>query len=1005
MKTRNKVFGRIGKVVAFKCAVIRLLGKFHLLNAQTTRALVDYVLVEGSDLFCADWYLQANPDVARAKCDPVWHFCNVGGKEGRAPSPAFDGNDYLKRYPDVQKKGMVPLLHYLRHGAKEHRRFRPIPTALSAFEWLKGYVLRSGLFDAKWCGMSVSDYLRTGWVRGIDPSRRFSTAGYFALNPDVAKAKICPLVHYLLYGQYEGRSWDIDDQAIKRLVAEADERHGQMSLQADFPFPHSAVPVFWKRSPRRGKHGRLAVFAAYSKDGTIPDTTLYYLRGLRRVVDDIVFVSDNPVLPSEVDKIKKLVCCAWCERHEEYDFGSYKRGWRYVMGTPKLRGCSEIVFCNDSCYGPVTPFDDIFLTMSKRNVDFWGMVGSRELQWHLQSYFWVLTRKVFMSGAFMKFIQSVCREKSVRDVVLKYEVPFTQQMIDAGFSAASYVFLNVGENEPPRLYRENPTAAPIYCLEQGSPLVKVKAIKCLDTNNDGVGRTIDAVTARNPMLGAMLECFRPQYGNITFSVILPTYNRAYCIDRAIDAILNQTYQKFELIIIDDGSTDGTEEHVRKKYGEFIKSGVIKYSWGKNAGVCKSRNRGLSCASGDWIAYVDSDNMPVPTFLELVAQTIVRNPGHKTFYGRLKFMSTKKQVGSPFSFDALLEANYIDLGTFVHSRSIVGELGGFDESMTRLVDWDLVIRYTEKYPPAYIGQILLIYNDTDSPDRISKSVDYVSNLHHLRSKRRKDIVVTTVVTSYNHEKYIEKAIESAIWQKENGVTHEILLSDDGSTDGTRDIIRRYARKYPFIRDISSDENLGISANLRKCFAAASGKYVAILEGDDYWMWDSKISRQVAFLEANPDCSMVFSRIKLLHQKTGKFSSFQRQERLPTKLTGEDFLKDPYQNPIANFSCCMFVTEIARHFPKILYSVRFNEIACAFYIVQKGAIGFLPIPMTAYRLHDHGVWSSGDKEKNLRSAIESREVALKVCASRYSERMSGIIDELKAQLRALQGTEGK
>ena len=125
MKTRNKVFGRIGIVVAFKCAVIRLLGKLRLLDDQRVRAFVDYVLVEGSDLFCADWYLQANPDVARAKCDPVWHYCNAGGNEGRAPSPAFDGKDYLRRHRDVRRKGMNPLVHYLRYGRREKRDFLP----------------------------------------------------------------------------------------------------------------------------------------------------------------------------------------------------------------------------------------------------------------------------------------------------------------------------------------------------------------------------------------------------------------------------------------------------------------------------------------------------------------------------------------------------------------------------------------------------------------------------------------------------------------------------------------------------------------------------------------------------------------------------------------------------------------------------------------------------------------------------------------------------------------
>jgi glycosyltransferase involved in cell wall biosynthesis len=195
------------------------------------------------------------------------------------------------------------------------------------------------------------------------------------------------------------------------------------------------------------------------------------------------------------------------------------------------------------------------------------------------------------------------------------------------------------------------------------------------------------------------------------------------------------------------------------------------------------------------------------------------------------------------------------------------------------------------------------------------------------------------------------------------------------------------------------NRGISANLRHCFAESSGKYIAVLEGDDYWLWDSKIARQVEFMEKNPDCSMVFSRIVLMHEGRDNPAEFKRQSSLPTKLTGEDFLKDPYQNPIANFSCCMFRADVAKKFPDILFSTRFNEIACGFYIEQIGPIGFIPIAMSAYRIHSGGTWSAGGRRKNIESAIQSREIALAVAAPKYKDRIQAIIDGLKKQLKEL------
>ena len=95
------------------------------------------------------------------------------------------------------------------------------------------------------------------------------------------------------------------------------------------------------------------------------------------------------------------------------------------------------------------------------------------------------------------------------------------------------------------------------------------------------------------------------------------------------------------------------------------------------------------------------------------------------------------------------------------------------------------------------------------------------------------IVTTVITSYNHRAYIRDAVDSALRQNVP-FRHEILLSDDGSTDGTADVMAEYAAKHPgVVRDVSTKTNRGISANMRDCLGAARGEYVAILEGDDYY----------------------------------------------------------------------------------------------------------------------------------------------------------------------------
>lgn len=117
------------------------------------------------------------------------------------------------------------------------------------------------------------------------------------------------------------------------------------------------------------------------------------------------------------------------------------------------------------------------------------------------------------------------------------------------------------------------------------------------------------------------------------------------------------------------------------------------------------------------------------------------------------------------------------------------------------------------------------------------------------------LVSVKVITYNHAEYISKCLDGILMQKTN-FPFEIVIGEDCSTDGTREIVFDYAKKYPdTIRIITSDENVGMMKNSRRVFLAAKGKYIAFCEGDDYWIDPLKLQKQVDFLEANPDYGMV------------------------------------------------------------------------------------------------------------------------------------------------------
>ncbi len=480
----------------------------------------------------------------------------------------------------------------------------------------------------------------------------------------------------------------------------------------------------------------------------------------------------------------------------------------------------------------------------------------------------------------------------------------------------------------------------------------------------------------------------------SFSVIMPTYNRKKMITNAIDSLLCQSYKIFELIIVDDGSTDGTDDFLKKKYEKEISSGIIRYFYQKNSGCCKARNFGLKMAKNDWIAYLDSDNELANDFLKTMASAIECNPNAKTFYGKFHAINSDKDriVGQEFDFNCLISENFIDLGVFVHHRSVGEQLGGFDENMTRLVDYDLITRYVREYKPIFIDKIIMKYNDGNESDRISKSGNLMDNWNYYKIKNTNFIKVSTIITSFNHEKYIEQAIESAITQQGNFI-HEIIISDDGSSDETPKIIEKYAIKYPhLIRNISEKRNVGISKNMKKCIKEATGKYIFICEGDDYWCDVFKIKKQIEFSEKH-GYSFVFNDIKIFNEEKNTITCAIQHKTLNNELCGWDALKAPELSLPVTFSCCMFDSKILKNIPEILYEGRLSEIGLFFYFEKFSKIGYIPQAMTVYRQHKGSVWSGASEEDKKRQKIRVREVALAVCRKEYKKTLEKIIAQLK------------
>jgi glycosyltransferase involved in cell wall biosynthesis len=116
-------------------------------------------------------------------------------------------------------------------------------------------------------------------------------------------------------------------------------------------------------------------------------------------------------------------------------------------------------------------------------------------------------------------------------------------------------------------------------------------------------------------------------------------------------------------------------------------------------------------------------------------------------------------------------------------------------------------------------------------------------------------ISVIVVTYNHEDFIAQAIESVLAQSTDRLL-EVIISEDKSTDRTRDIVKDYARRDKRIRLILSERNVRSNEVVARALRSAVGRYVCILDGDDYWLASDKLEHQATFLDANPHYSAVF-----------------------------------------------------------------------------------------------------------------------------------------------------
>lgn len=266
-------------------------------------------------------------------------------------------------------------------------------------------------------------------------------------------------------------------------------------------------------------------------------------------------------------------------------------------------------------------------------------------------------------------------------------------------------------------------------------------------------------------------------------------------------------------------------------------------------------------------------------------------------------------------------------------------------------------------------------------------------------------LSVMIVTYNQARYIEQAVRSALAQK-IGFEYEIVVADDGSTDGTREIVERIAGENPGrVRLVGQDVHVGVQANFINGYNACTGQYLAVLNGDDYWISPYKLQRQVNFLERHAECAICFHNVLTVHEDgTPEALAFPAGRK---EFAGVDDLL------VDNFipsSSVVYRGGLIREFLDWPGAALTWNWAVHLQHAQYGRVGYLADTMAVSRHHAAGLWNGAAPKAKAEAAITmleglnqhfGRKYDALIRASVARWQSVGTLDQLHTTFKRLEG----
>jgi glycosyltransferase involved in cell wall biosynthesis len=239
-------------------------------------------------------------------------------------------------------------------------------------------------------------------------------------------------------------------------------------------------------------------------------------------------------------------------------------------------------------------------------------------------------------------------------------------------------------------------------------------------------------------------------------------------------------------------------------------------------------------------------------------------------------------------------------------------------------------------------------------------------------------VSVCLITYNHENYIEKAIQGILNQKTD-FEFEIIVGDDLSTDGTSKIIESYQNEYPkLFKVLPFSEKMGMHRNWDAVMLNATGTYLALLEGDDYWIDPLKLAKQVEIMDSNPKVTLSFTNASIIDEiATLSNTLYVDSDQQYSSLN------DLLQNNFIPTCTVMYRNKSIEKLPEEFFKSPFADWIVHCLYASKGQMHFMNDVTAVYRIHNNGVYQGTDDETKISNKIKALTCINNVIDSSYSD----------------------